>query len=520
MPNAGASELEGALTTHLTEAGFDVFWPKSEDLPTVVAAGGGLGLLVLDLVDHEDGALVELNRKLARLRNDVPQVARVRAQRIIVAPDAGASSDVISTPEDAAAGVFVRQLSPNGMDDGAVKAVAAYLAPRLSVDVPRRHPMSDEGAAARAVERLVLDAAQSDIACRHVDDVLHITGPPGSGKTLVLAARAKWLAAQDPNWRIVLLCYNRLLVPYLEALVWGHANITVCTFGQLTSRLRVRVSLDNEEWAEQNVAQALAHVKPVYDAVLVDEWQDFMDPWTRLVLATVRPGRGGLTVAGDPKQALYRDAHSYIALAGHNVEEAALHRPYRSTRQILEVTSALDQSMNVDGRADAAEGRPVDLVWAENVSELGAAVARDIELLLAEEERHPQDIAVLVTRKWDIGKVMYPLKKAGIPVRAVYPNHAEEFDLSESSVKVMTVHSSKGYEFDVVFLVGMEHLADPDGSDRAGREGRCGYVGSTRAKDQLVLTYSRENVYLDRIRSLPDSLVQPWVWPDDYPEVH
>ena len=83
----------------------------------------------------------------------------------------------------------------------------------------------------------------------------------------------------------------------------------------------------------------------------------------------------------------------------------------------------------------------------------------------------------------------------------------------------MTVHSAKGYEFDVVFLVGMEHLADPDGSERADREGRAGYVGSTRAKDQLVLTYSKENVYLDRIRALPGELVQQWVWPDDYPEV-
>ena len=85
-------------------------------------------------------------------------------------------------------------------------------------------------------------------------------------------------------------------------------------------------------------------------------------------------------------------------------------------------------------------------------------------------------------------------------------------------IKVMTVHSAKGYEFEVVFLVGMEHLAEPDGSDRASREGRCGYVGATRAKDQLVLTYSKENVYLDRIRALPDDLVQQWVWPDDYPE--
>ena len=44
----------------------------------------------------------------------------------------------------------------------------------------------------------------------------------------------------------------------------------------------------------------------------------------------------------------------------------------------------------------------------------------------------------------------------------------------------------------------------------------------TEPDDQMslvrLLTYSKENVYLDRIRALPDDLVQQWVWPDDYPE--
>ncbi len=174
--------------------------------------------------------------------------------------------------------------------------------------------------------------------------------------------------------------------------------------------------------------------------------------------------------------------------------------------------------MDVDGKEQAPDGEPVDLVWAESVEGIADAVAKDIQMILQIDGRKPQDIGVLVTRKWDMGRVLYGLKKAGIPAGAVYPNKAAEFDLANPVVKVMTVHSAKGYEFDVVFLVGMEHLTNPDGSDRASREGRSGYVGSTRAKDQLVLTYNKENVYLDRIRALPHELVRQWVWPDDYPE--
>lgn len=518
MSTAVGTDLEGALSAHLSEVGFDVYVPQSEELPSLVAADLHWGLLVIQLADDQERGVVELNRKLGRLREDIPEIARVPAQRLVVTHGATESGGQVATVEDAVAGVFLKYLARKGMSDEARTAVSDHFAPRLSIDVPRRDPLSDEGATDRAVQRLLLDEEQSEIACRPVEDVFLLTGPPGSGKTLVLAARAKWMARQHPSWRIAVLCYNRALVPYLESLVWGHSNISVYTVGRFASLLRVRISLDDEERAERDVGWALRDIKATFDAVLVDEWQDFMDAWTRLILAAVRPGRGGLTLAGDPKQALYRDGNRDIALAGRTVEAATLSKPYRSTRQILEVTSALDPTMEVAGKDQALDGQPVDLVWAENVASMADAVARDIQLLLNADERQPQDIGVLVTRKWDMGKVLYALKRADIPAEPVYPSKAAEFDLTKPVVKVMTVHSAKGYEFDVVFLVGMEHLANPDGSDRANREGRSGYVGATRAKDQLVLTYSRENVYLDRIRALPDKLVHQWVWPDDYPE--
>lgn len=519
MESGSTSGVVDAVRQHLEEAGFSVFSPGSDDLPSLIGAHTSHGLVAIDLVDTADGAGVALNRKVARLRSDVPEVGRVRTRRLVISSDARSSTGDTFTPPDAASGALLHDLPPYSMEQASIDALASFFAPRLVIDVPQRSPMTDEGATDRARQRLVLDAAQSAIARRDVGDVLVITGPPGSGKTLVLAARAKWLAEEHPEWRIAVLCYNRLLVPYLEALVWGHANIVVYTFGRFTTRLGVRVSLDNEEWADQQVARAVRDLQPVFDALLVDEWQDFMDPWTRLALAAVKPGRGGVVLAGDPQQALYRDGCGEAALAGHKVETAELARPYRSTRQILDVTSALDETMDVIGREQAPEGKPVDLVWAENISALAAAVANDVQALIVNGERQPQEIGVLVTRKWNMGTLINALSRVKVPAKAVYPNQVDQFDLADASVKVMTVHSAKGYEFEVVFLVGMEHLADPDGTERSEREGRAGYVGSTRAKDQLVLTYSKENVYLDRIRDLPAELVEQWVWPDDYTEV-
>jgi DNA helicase II / ATP-dependent DNA helicase PcrA len=68
----------------------------------------------------------------------------------------------------------------------------------------------------------------------------------------------------------------------------------------------------------------------------------------------------------------------------------------------------------------------------------------------------------------------------------------EEF---EDCVQLMTLHSAKGLEFKLVFLVGMEEGLFPSqqSSDDIGRleeERRLCYVGMTRAMQQLYLTYA------------------------------
>ncbi len=66
--------------------------------------------------------------------------------------------------------------------------------------------------------------------------------------------------------------------------------------------------------------------------------------------------------------------------------------------------------------------------------------------------------------------------------------------IGEDCVQLMTLHSAKGLEFPVVFLVGMENGLFP--SQRAvdggslEEERRLAYVGVTRARQQLYLTYA------------------------------
>nr|WP_314267516.1 DNA helicase II [uncultured Moellerella sp.] len=68
-------------------------------------------------------------------------------------------------------------------------------------------------------------------------------------------------------------------------------------------------------------------------------------------------------------------------------------------------------------------------------------------------------------------------------------------DANQDAVQLMTLHSAKGLEFPMVFIVGMEEGMFPsqmslDESGRLEEERRLAYVGVTRAMSKLTITYA------------------------------
>lgn len=68
-------------------------------------------------------------------------------------------------------------------------------------------------------------------------------------------------------------------------------------------------------------------------------------------------------------------------------------------------------------------------------------------------------------------------------------------DAYEDSVQLMTLHSAKGLEFRLVFMTGMEeelfpHAMAMEEPGRLEEERRLCYVGITRAREKLVMTYA------------------------------
>lgn len=94
--------------------------------------------------------------------------------------------------------------------------------------------------------------------------------------------------------------------------------------------------------------------------------------------------------------------------------------------------------------------------------------------------------------------------------------------LEDDAVTLMTLHAAKGLEFEVVFFAGLEEgllphsrsMADPKA---LAEEVRLAYVGITRAREELCLTYARQRGIFGEsragmpsrfLRDLPDGSVQ------------
>lgn len=149
-----------------------------------------------------------------------------------------------------------------------------------------------------------LDEKQENLIRKFPYGPYMITGVPGSGKTQILIARAIHLIKENPNWKIQIVTYNLSLANKIESILNEIAmdysnnnilkdveieNISVRTFHSLAmrvSRAKVPYKLSSEQkntWFDETLPiLALEKCKPTYDAILIDEYQDFHDDWIRV----------------------------------------------------------------------------------------------------------------------------------------------------------------------------------------------------------------------------------------------
>jgi DNA helicase II / ATP-dependent DNA helicase PcrA len=166
-------------------------------------------------------------------------------------------------------------------------------------------------------------------------------------------------------------------------------------------------------------------------------------------------------------------------------------------------TDSFDFGTNNDERETIAETKPAP----SDGDQPNATVAEVLKFLLdrtgyikvLEEEDSPEAFARIENLRELVNAAMDSKDRGETMLEfldhAALVSDADQYD-AKSQVTLMTLHSAKGLEFPLVFLVGMEEGLFPHSRtflnpDDIEEERRLAYVGMTRAMDTLVLSWAR-----------------------------
>jgi hypothetical protein len=374
----------------------------------------------------------------------------------------------------------------------------------------------------------VMDLQQEQLARSLGDGHRVIHGVAGSGKTMILGYRAEHLArAGSPQTKpILVLCYNEPLAMQLASVMVAKGlgeRVHVRHFhkwcrDQLQAYgLALPRNLPINQYVQELVqllirAVTLKHIPGgQYQAVLIDEGHDFAPEWLTLVTQMVDPATNSLLVLYDDAQSIYeRSRTRQFSFKSVGIQAQGrttiLKLNYRNTRQILqtatlvagELLTADDQSEDgIPLLAPLSCGRDGEAPLLIRLPDPAAEANRIAELLhSAHQEGHAwNDMAVLCRHRHSLDTCAQALRRHRLPHQV--RKGGGDFQPGADTIKVLTMHASKGLEFSVVALMGVGHMP-AEGCDERD-EARLFYVAATRATRRLVVGMSGDGSFGKRL---------------------
>jgi len=233
-----------------------------------------------------------------------------------------------------------------------------------------------------------------------------------------------------------------------------------------------------------------------YRHVVIDEGQDFSPEMIRSLVEAV-PHAGSITFFGDVAQQIYGHRMSWREAGLQVADVWKFCDNYRNTKQIARLGLAIsnmphfiDPTDIVEPVAPAADGALPTLVSCRST-----AAELDLAVSQANSVSKTLSVAILLRDRHDEWLIQQRLPKASIRLH-------RDMNMWQSGpgIRYGTYHAAKGLEFDMVIMpfCSADRLPDPGDvtalgiEDASIRDGRLVYVGVTRARSWLILTYTGE----------------------------
>ena len=402
----------------------------------------------------------------------------ISVHQLTLAPDAPAELIVdrneLATIDESVARILAFHrgsgAGPWGPGVAGAKKLREMFAPEVRIEVPLAERLLGE-----EEQLITLTHDQARLLQAHGRNRrMVVTGPAGSGKTMLAVERAKTLAADE---EVLFICFNRALRDHLRR-VEKESGITFHTFHGACVALarKAEVPLSDYEqgkappeyFAEElplALIEASERLGPQYDALFVDEAQDLHNFWLEALMTTLRdPEDAYVWLFMDDNQRVYanqldvpKEFHRYDLI--HNCRNTQTIHHEVMKKYVGEITPL----------PMGPEGRDVELHMTDDQP---AKVRQLVKHLCEEEEVLPQDIVVLSS---------HALEKSAVGQAGCgdYEFVKEPAPLGKK-VRFSSIRSFKGLESRVVILCELEDVDDATIDQQL-------YVGFSRARNHCLV---------------------------------
>lgn len=440
--------------------------------------------------------------------------------------------------EDALARLFgSEQLRP--LNEREQKRARAVVNPEiiLRTSGAERLPLFQDPEIAPEDAFRVMDREQERVAEHLRAGYRVLRGVAGSGKTLVLAHRARHVHKHWPNWRVLVLCYNRVLAEALKTMMSPDDRLVVTNVDRLARRLAGTKSRRGPPDFEARVLEAARKAERSpdserFDVVLVDEAQDLDFPRLNLAYSMLKsdrlkpdatqPDRDNFVMAYDVAQNVYSRGGARWNPPGVDAQgrprtargrTTVFRKNYRNTREILEFAMHFLSGSSGWSSASVDLDDPAALIPPEAANRSGPKPSlKSCRDLRGEAE----GIASRVWEKLHGGvavhdiAVLYGTEALEVELQAVFASrglpyfHVQQRDGRgwmtnrdkavevHDKVRVSTLTGIKGLEFSRVIIGGVNQVQvrDVAEGDQFGAAKSQLYAAMTRAMDELEITMS------------------------------
>ena len=388
-----------------------------------------------------------------------------------------------------------------------------------------------------------LDEQQTKARNTKLEGHALVRGVAGSGKSLVLRNRIEKLIEAGYN-DILVLCYNRFMNGWIDSIIKEKGlslNVECRTFHSWAYRIGYDYNWDEIPEKRQQIIDLVktyynANPKKRYQAILIDEAQDFYDEWFMAMLSAVDPDTNSIFFVYDNTQSVYGQPHrrkrewSWLKLGfkipGGSAKIFDIN--YRNAPEIIELAWQFicpylaSANMKTSKRSGSNIGSIVEPLKKSSRSS-------SIKPMLVKSDMSPDNIAKQVKLALSshpdssIGVLLHPQEPRSFKSeiseclwKLDVPNHApmrpqERFYnvVNRPFVIVDSWNALKGVEFDAVIIAGVDRVEDLPDPDKDFQEKAGLYTAITRARDHVVMLYQYETQVVQQLQNIlttPDVL--------------